>query len=361
MPPIDNREHGSSHPSLEHARRVLASTPSVWFSLLPTPFHPLAQVGEQPAPGGSVRKVPVYCKRDDLTGPAFGGNKTRKLDFLIGEALAKGADTLVAVGAEQSNFCRLAAAAAARFGLRCHLVLGRSECRTQPMLRDVPEVADPDAARGNLLLDHLLGAEIHFVETTEWSAWEKRGEELARELEREGKTVYVLPVGGSTPRGAMGYVAGFFEILEDLRSYGLSGGTIIHASSSAGTQAGLLVGRAIAGWPGRVLGVGVAKRGEVLAAEVLALARELASEFAVEIHSADTEVDDSYQGAGYGASTPQSEEALSLFARTEGIMLDRVYTAKAAAALLDYLRQGRLDPSEPVIFLHTGGNVELFA
>jgi L-cysteate sulfo-lyase len=361
MRPSDDRESGMSRPSVEHARRVLASTPSVGFSLLPTPFHPLQGVTEQLAVGGSVREVPLYCKRDDLTGPAFGGNKTRKLDFLVGEALAQGADTLVAVGAEQSNFCRLTAAAAARFGLGCHLVLGKSECRSQPVLRDVPELPASEAPQGNLLLDHLLGADVHLLETTEWSEWERRGAELARDLEREGRRVYSLPVGGSTPRGALGYVAGFFEILEDMRRCGLSGGTIVHASSSAGTQAGLLVGRAITGWTGRIIGVGVAKRGEELATEVLDLAQKLARDFEVEIHSSDIEVDDSYQGEGYGATTPQSEEALSLFARTEGLMLDRVYTAKAAAALVDYLRQGRFDPSQPVVFLHTGGNVELFA
>lgn len=336
---------------MQEALAALAAFPRADFSLLPTPFHRLRRLEEELAfRGRSPRGVRLYCKRDDLTGPAFGGNKTRKLDFLVAEALARGVDTMVAVGARQSNFCRLSAAAAARYGLACHLVLGKSG----------EEVRD-DTPRGNLLLDQLLGAELHLLETASWQEWEQAGQELAARLEEDGRRVYSLPVGGSTPRGALGYVEGFLELRGDLAGGELEPVAIVHASSSAGTQAGLLAGKALTGWPGRIVGMGVAKQGPELAEEVYRLATEVGELLGVEVSSGDVHVDDAYQGEGYGAPTAESRAALELFARTEGIMLDRVYTAKAAAGLLAHLEQGHFQPGDAVVFLHTGGNPELFA
>ena len=303
-------------------------------------------------------RIDIFCKRDDLTGPAFGGNKTRKLDFLIADAVALGADTLVAVGATQSNFCRLAAAAGSTCGLEVHLVLGAVEGP-----RAAEETGDADAGppRGNLLLDHLLGATVHPVPSPDWTIWERRGLTLMEDLERQGRRPYWLPIGGSVPLGALGYAAAFVEIMQDCHRLGIEPQAIVHASSSGGTQAGLLVGKALCGWSGDILGMGVAKNAADLSREVLNLAQETGRLLNVELGPADVLVDDAYQGQAYGLPTEAGEEAISLFARREGIFLDRVYSGKAAAGLLDYGRRRRFGSASPVIFLHTGGNVELFA
>jgi L-cysteate sulfo-lyase len=307
-------------------------------SLLPTPIHRLDSLSEK-------YDVNVYCKRDDLTGFGFGGNKTRKLDFLLAEACDIGCDTLIAIGANQSNFCRMAAAYGVACGLNVHLVLGGKE---------------PAHPTGNLRLDHLLDVTCHHVDSTDWDTWAKEAEKLETELTSQGKKVYRMPVGGSTPRGALGYVDAFVEIMADQSRLGVEFNAFMHASSSAGTQAGLVVGRAMAGWPGSIIGINVAKPQDELKKEVLDLATATAAEMNVKINSADIIADDSYIGEGYAIRTPGCEEAVALFARKMGIFLDYVYTGKAAAGLIDYLRKGRFDKGTNVLFIHTGGNIELF-
>jgi 1-aminocyclopropane-1-carboxylate deaminase/D-cysteine desulfhydrase-like pyridoxal-dependent ACC family enzyme len=287
----------------------------------------------------------VCCKRDDLTGFGFGGNKTRKLDFLLAHALDQGCDTLIAIGANQSNFCRVAASYGVSAGIEVHLVLGGKQ---------------PENPTGNLRVDHLLGVTCHHVDSPDWDNWACEAEKLGEKLTAQGKKVYRMPVGGSTPRGALGYVDAFSEIIADQSRLGVEFDAVIHASSSAGTQAGLVVGQAISGWKGRIIGVSVAKPEPEFRQEVLDLARATAAQIDAVVDPSSIVVDDSYIGEGYAARTAGCQEAVEMFARRFGIFLDYVYTGKAAAALIDYLRMGRFDKGANVLFIHTGGNIELF-
>lgn len=317
---------------------ILLQFPKISLSLLPTPLHKLKNISAELSRN-------IYCKRDDLTGFGFGGNKTRKLDFLIADALRKKATTLVAVGAVQSNFCRIAAAAGKVNGLEVHLVLGGKK---------------PKAPTGNLLLSYLFGAQIHFINSPDWNEWEKKGKKIARRLSNKKKKVYWLPVGGSTEIGALGYVNAFLEILEDSKRLRIQFSKIIHASSSAGTQAGLIVGKKLTGWKGKIIGMGVAKTEKQLSKEVFELAHETSKFLHVSIDKKDVILDNSYMGSAYGARTAACESAMKFFAEKEGIVLDNVYTGKAAAGLLDYAKRGLFSPNENVVFIHAGGSVEIF-
>jgi len=323
---------------MEKAIHMIANMPRIRFSTLPTPLQRLPRISKRLG-------IDLWCKRDDLTGFAFGGNKNRKLEFLVADAKANQYDTLLALGANQSNFCRMAAAAGATNGFETHLVLGGKK---------------PFKATGNLLLDKLFGAVVHHVDSADWDVWEQEGRELLERLQQMGKKVYWLPVGGSTPVGAIGYVQAFLEIMNDARRLGLEFASIIHASSSAGTQAGLLIGKELATWPGRIIGMGVAKNGALLADEVTRLAQGTAAMLGITFDRDGVFVEDRYVGAGYAARTPECNAAIELFAREEGILLDRVYTGKAAAGLIDYADKGLFSKGSPVLFLHTGGNIELF-
>ncbi|MDD4869155.1 MAG: D-cysteine desulfhydrase family protein [Kiritimatiellae bacterium] len=308
-------------------------------AILPTPVHELLALSK-------MSKCRVFCKRDDLTGFGFGGNKARKLDFLISDAIQSGCNTLLAVGASQSNFCRMVAAYGSAYGMDVHLLLGGRK---------------PDISTGNLLLDHMLGTECHHVDSGDWNEWEAKAAELEVSLRKEGRTVYRMPIGGSTAIGALGYVEAMSEILNDEKRLGLHFDAVVFASSSAGTQAGLVVGKSIANWPGQVIGFSVAKEQERQQQDVFNLARETAIRFGVSIDKKTICVDDSCLGAGYAKHTKACEDAVQLFARKYGIFLDYVYTGKAAAGLLDYLKADRFVPGSAILFLHTGGNVELFA
>jgi D-cysteine desulfhydrase family pyridoxal phosphate-dependent enzyme len=308
------------------------------FSILPTPLQKLENISR-------LCRRNIYCKRDDLTGFALGGNKTRKLDFLIADAKELGATTIIAVGSAQSNFCRMAAAAGKAAGLEVVLILGGTPTQK---------------ATGNLLLDYLFGANVRFIESLEWSVWEREANLLTKQLEKNGKKVYALPVGGSTPVGALGYAMAFLEITDQARSMGINIDVLVHATSSAGTQAGLVVGKAITGWNGKIIGMGVAKDRITLTKEVHALASATASPFGISIATNDIIVDDSYRGLAYAARTKECGEAITLFAHNEGIVLDNVYTGKAAAGLIDYSRRELFKPEENICFIHTGGTIELF-
>jgi len=309
--------------------------PRVRFAHLPTPIEPLPRLG---AVLGGAR---LWVKRDDLTGLAGGGNKTRKLEYILAEAQANGARTLITVGAVQSNHCRQTAALAARYGLGCILVLS-GEKEDQPS--------------GNVLLDRLFGAEIIYCMT------EERNQILQQVFEEAwaaGKRPYLIPLGASTPVGALGYVTAF----EEFFNQGVEVDWIVVASSSAGTQAGLLLAASRAGWAGKVLGISI----DHPAAELQWRVAELASEAAERIgwkfrfQPAEVMVNDQYLGKGYGISSPEEIEAIRLFARYEGLLLDPVYTGRAAAALIDLIRKGYFKPQDRILFWHTGGTPALFA
>jgi len=319
--------------------RAIALLPRVPLAELPTPLTRLGRLSRQFG-------CRLYCKRDDLTGFAFGGNKTRKLEFLLANARQANVDTLVAVGGIQSNFCRVAAAAAARTGLDCFLVLGGTRPRTPS---------------GNVVLDQILGAHINYCESDEWEDWEAAADQLTARLRRRGHNVFSMPIGGSTPIGAIGYAVAMAEILRDSKRLGIAIDHIIHASSSGGTQAGLLVGKALTGWPGQIHGISVAGRKVDLANKVFRIASGAAQLVGAKVSPHDVDVDDGFVGAGYGRPTEAGLVAIETFARQEGMFLDRVYTGKAGAALLAYLDAEHFGPDEVVLFLHTGGAVELFA
>ena len=286
----------------------------------------------------------LLAKRDDAISFAFGGNKVRKLELVLSEALAQNADTLVTVGGVHSNHVRVTASAAARAGLGCAVVING---------------ARPARLSGNALLDELAGAEIHYVGSREERV--PRMREVARELERAGRRPFQVPLGASTPLGALGYV----RAVQELAAQGHPPNVIVVASSSGGTLAGLVAGIELAGLPIRVVGVSpddpasqiAATAGGIVHGVALLLGLDAAS-FA---RGQTIFVDDGFVGEGYGIPTPASREAVALAARTEGLYLDPTYTSKAMAALIAYVRDGRFRKEETVLFWHTGGQVELVA
>ena len=309
--------------------------PRLRFAHLPTPIEPMPRLGAH------VGGQPLWVKRDDQTGLAFGGNKVRKLEYLLAEAQADGARTLITTGAAQSNQCRQTAAAAARFGFDCILVL-RGEAPSQPT--------------GNLLLDLLCGAELH------WSGSRDPNEvldEVFHEMWSAGRRPYKIVYGASSPVGALGYVQAMGELIEQ----GASFDRIIVASSSAGTQSGMIVGARLFGFGGRITGISVDRPAPALRAAVADLARQTASllEMEPDFDASGVEVVDDYIGEGYAVVGAPEVEATRLFARLEGLLLDPVYTAKAAAGMIDLIRSGEISHAERVLFWHTGGGPAVFA
>ncbi len=303
---------------------------------LPTPFERLERLSD-------YLGQQIWMKRDDLTGFAGGGNKVRKLEFLMAEALAQGATAVVTVGALQSNHARQTAAAAARLGLHCTLVLAEAVAgRTKAY-----------ASGGNLLLDRMVGATIRTVPAGEDVP--AAISETVSQLEAQGHKVYVVPLGGSNITGALGYAVAAREIEQQAHAAGIGGATIVTGSGSAGTQAGLILGTAMP-----VLGISVSANEHVLKASVLALVTEGSKlpQFPL-ADKREVYVDDRFVGEGYGQPTSAMKDAVELVARMEGIYLDPVYTGKAMAGLLHRISSGEM--SGPVIFLHTGGMPALFA
>lgn len=324
---------------------LLSRFPRARLCHVPTPLEPMPRLTE--LLGGPT----LWIKRDDCTGLATGGNKTRKLDFLMGEALEQGADCVVTQGAVQSNHVRQTAAAAARLGLDCMVLLERR----------VPDVAPDYETTANVFLDHLFGAEIHFVEGE--GDMNAATEALGLKLAGEGRMPYVIPGGGSNPVGALGYVECGLEMLGQANQMGLRIDHLVHATGSAGTQAGLVVGLVGSNSGIPVLGISVRQPRERQEQVVHALAERTAGHLGVAggIPREAVVADSDFVGPGYGRSTPGMVEAIRLLARTEGILLDPVYSGKGMAGLIALIRAGRFGRDENVVFLHTGGSVGLFA
>ncbi len=292
----------------------------------------------------------LWIKRDDCTGVATGGNKVRKLEYLMGEARELGADHVVTQGAVQSNHVRQTAAVAAKLGLRCTAVL---EHRIQ--------TNDPDYLEGgNVLLDHLMGIEIEY--RPGGTDMQAAIEEVGARLTAAGEKPYLIPGGGSNPTGALGYVHVALELLAQVNEMGLRIDHLVHATGSAGTQAGLVVGlHALnAGIP--VLGIGVRNPRDKQEANVHKLAEATAAKLGLSggIPASSVVANCDYVGAGYGIPTEGMAEAVKLLARQEGIFLDPVYSGKGMAGLIDLIRKGHFRADENVVFLHTGGQVGLF-
>jgi L-cysteate sulfo-lyase len=320
----------------------IESLPRFPLAQLPTPIAKLEQLTQ------TIGIPKFFIKRDDQTGLALGGNKTRKLEFLVGHALARGADTLVTLGGAQSNHCRQTAAAAVAAGLQCELILNGTP---------------PEVPNGNLLLNELLGANIHWIERSQRAA---RLKSLDEELRAVGRKPYLIPVGGSNGIGAVGYVVAMLELMEQLRAAGQHVDTMVFGSSSGGTQAGIALGARIAGFSGKVIGISIDKSDPKhfeYEAEVAQIANECAEYIGSDIRltQSDINVAYGYKGEGYGVVGDLEREAIRLLARTEGIILDPVYAGRAFGGMLDLVRKGKFQKGERVLFWHTGGTPALFA
>ena len=287
----------------------------------------------------------IFCKRDDQTGLGFGGNKTRKLEYLLAEALNQEAKTLVSVGSIQSNHCRQTAALAARFGLECILVLSGTE---------------PERVTGNLFLDRLFGAQII------WADRDNRDqvlEEVILKAKQEGKAPYKIPYGGSSRVGMLGYVDAMHELRLEEDKTGINFDWIVTASSSGGTQAGMVLGAQVWGFKGKILGIAIEGSADELKATVNRLVTDCAEAEGISISSSEERVlvDDRYNQLGYGVMGANEIQAIRLFASQEGLLLDPVYTGRAAAGMIDLVRKGFFKKEDKVLFWHTGGTPALFA
>lgn len=303
-----------------------------------------------------MRGPRLWVKRDDATGLAGGGNKVRKLEYLLAEAMEQGADVVLTPGALQSNHARQTAAACARLGLACELFLD------DPL----PDAEPSYAVSGNVLLDRVLGATVHEVPTPEDFALsnaglEARMAERAAELRSEGRRPYTIPLGGSTGLGALGYVHAAHELAAQCSERAIRPDAVVLATSSGATHVGLATGLRQLGWPTRVIGVCVAgdealirRRSAVVAAELTALGVDA-------VRADDLEIDADHLGPGYGRPAPATADAIRLAGATEALLLDPVYTGKAMAGLLARVRDGDLRGARDVVFLHTGGWTALFA
>lgn len=319
----------------------LFNQPRERIAVLPTPLQ------HAPRLTAALGGPQIYIKRDDLTGLALGGNKTRKLEYLVADAKAKGATHLITLGGEQSNHVRQTAAAARLAGMQAVLILASP----------VPE---PEV-QGNLLLDVLLGAKYHVIESMT-----ERDEAIAtisEEISSKGGVPYVIPVGGSNAIGALGYVSAMLELSYQLWEQGVSPTAMYFGSGSGGTQGGIELGARLFGLNFDLRGVMVSPDIDAKRAQMGKILDETAELLGVKnpVDVAEVTLLDSYLGAGYGIPTEGGLEAIELLARTEGILLDTVYTAKAFSALVDEVRKGRYSADDTIVFLHTGGSPALFA
>jgi D-cysteine desulfhydrase family pyridoxal phosphate-dependent enzyme len=313
----------------------MKNLPRLRFAHLPTPVEPL------PGVSTALKGPTLWVKRDDQTGLAFGGNKTRKLELLVAEARANGARTLITTGAVQSNHCRQTAAAAARFGFDCILVLAGEK---------------PAQVSGNLVLDHLFGAEVVWTPPSNREQALKEAFDAAWEA---GRRPYLVPYGGSNATGAAAYALALQELMEQ----GQHPDWIVFASSSGGTQAGLVLGARLFGFQGKILGISVDQPAGELQARVAQLATETADFLGEKLRFTPDEVlvNDDYLGQGYGVMGSPERQAVQLFARRDGLLLDPVYTGRAAAGLIDLIHKGFFTVGTSVLFWHTGGTPALFA
>lgn len=318
--------------------------PRVSLGHWPTPVEQLPRLGETLGHNG------LYVKRDDCSGLGFGGNKVRKLEYLVAQAMEEGADTLITAGAVQTNHGRQTAAAAAKCGLACHLILPRM----------VPNNSALYESSGNVLLDHLFGAQVHIVNDAD-AALSKAGE-IIKVVERKGGKAHFIPPGGSNATGSLGFVRAALELGAQERDAGLKFDRIILAASTAGTLAGLAVGFAAFEGPRQLDAVMVYEPSADLKPKAETLLAETAEQIGIASPGfVNVTFHDAYLGEGYGLPTDAMREALSLMATKEGIALDPAYTGKAFAGLIDLLRRGDIDPDENVLFWHTGGAPALFA
>lgn len=311
---------------------------------LPTPLEEAKRLSD--ALGGPR----ILLKRDDLTGAGLGGNKVRKLEYIVGAAIAEGADTLVVCGGYQSNLARIASALGARAGLKVELVLG-----------GVP--GEPRPIKGNLLLDGLLGARVHFVETIPRWEFGAAIEDVAEDVRRRGGKPFVMPLGGSSPAGMAGYVRAVTELNGQLSAMDARADYLVAAIGSGGTYSGLILGAVNQNVSWKTLGVSVSRTAEYLVDKMVEELPSAAAQLGLQHvpSRSDLLITDEYIGEGYGVATEGGVEAIKLLGRTEGILLDQVYSGKAFHALADWIAKGRIGKTQTVVFLLSGGVPALFA
>jgi D-cysteine desulfhydrase family pyridoxal phosphate-dependent enzyme len=320
----------------------LASLPRTRLAHLPTPLE------EAPFLSAALGGPRIFIKRDDCTGLALGGNKTRKLEYLIADAQSKGASVVITCGSDRSNHCRQTAAAARVAGMKCVLVLNSA-------------TAEPPV-QGNLLLDRMLGAQVRFVGSE--AERDPMMEEVAHEFRERGEEPYIIANGGSDPVGAAGYVAAVFELMEQLNELGIEPARLYTTSSlSGGTHAGLAIGAVITGATFQVHGIAIEGNEDEVRDVVLPLANATAQYLESDAHldPDDLHIDANYVGPGYAINTDACLDAMNLLARTQAILLDPVYTAKTMAGLVGHIKEGQIGPQDTVIFLHSGGSPALFS
>lgn len=319
-------------PPLARLLELPRTTLGVW----PTPLHRLDRLSR-------ALDCEVWAKRDDVQGVALAGNKVRKFELAIGEARQRDATTLLTAGAIGSNSARTGAAAAAAAGLDAVLLLAGRR---------------PEPAVGNLLLDELVGAELHFVDDLDWNVLNEQLAALADTVRSKGGNPYVAPVGCSSPTGTLGFALAFLELHEQLSELDLEPEAIVHASTSGGTHAGLLVGRALTGRRVRIIGIDAAAMYADVRSELAALAAAAGERIGLAHVEEDIDVRFEQLGAGYAIANDATRRAIRLLARTEAIICDPVYSGKGAAGLIDLIERGEL--RGPVVFWHTGGYHALF-
>ena len=318
----------------------LQNFPKISLGFFPTPLVELSRLSK------ALEGPTIFMKRDDQTGLALGGNKTRKLEYILGDAIAQGCDSIITAGASQSNHCRQTAAAAAKLGLECHLVLGGEQ---------------PDKPSGNLLLDNLFGCHIH------WAGEHRKGEdipEIYEQLKATNKKPYIVPYGGSNELGALAFIEASREL--DEQSKDLSFTHMVFASSSGGTQAGLMLGKKVFSKPYNLVGINIDKDETASVSfdqQILSLVNRTAGLIGLNHEFSEQELilNSNYVGEGYGVVGDLENEAISLTARTEGILLDPVYTGRAMGGLIHMIRSGEINKNDRVLFWHTGGTPALFA
>jgi D-cysteine desulfhydrase family pyridoxal phosphate-dependent enzyme len=320
---------------------AISRKPRCGFASLPTPIEEAPRLSRRLG-------VRVLIKRDDMTGLALGGNKVRKLEFLIADALQQKADTVITTGGSQSNHARLAAAACRLTGLECHLVLDRG--------------VHPEP-QGNLLLDEMFGAHVAMLESDDPAAATAEMNRVAGTLRAEGKKPYIIPRGGSVPAGATGYVAFVPELLAQIKERDIHATHIYLGTGSTGTHSGVIAGLTAMDSSIRLQGISVSRKAEDQVARIVPLANATLEHLGLEqrVHPEQVRVDDRFSGPKYGVPTQETFDAIHTLALDEATVLDPVYTGKAMAGLIRHAREGILGPSDTVIFIHTGGAPALFA
>lgn len=306
----------------------------------PTPLHPMRSFAGVPG-------VTALIKRDDMTGLGPGGNKVRSLEFILGDAISQNCSLILAAGPQQSNLCALTAAACARAGLSCELVVNSSE---------------PERKEGNLLLAHLLGVTVHFLGDCDGETRNQRMEELAQEYRKSGKRPYVIRNGATTGRGALGYTAAALELLRQCRQQNIRNMTIFVPGGNGGMASGLIYGNELLGRPFRIVVISVEDDRQTLTrhiAETIQQAQDITGlPFGVQV-TESAEIVDDYRGGGWGSNTPESEQEVLSFARSEGIFVENIYNSKVLVGMKDWINRGKIQGT--VCYLHSGGLGSLFS